>query len=131
MNEPSPSLLLRAPIPTQSRLSFCEATPHDLKRWIASLPKANIGEMAHQLYKGLAELNQLLTPDDNRLQLLELLRPEVYYVCKHLERHFLDQANVHAKSPTSVRPCRTTLQSATNKSSCALRHASARSAGRC
>ncbi|RON70635.1 molecular chaperone [Pseudomonas fluorescens] len=83
---------LRAPTPTQSRLSFCEATPRDLKRWIAGLPKANIGETARQLYQGLGELNQLLTPSDNRLQLLELMRPEVYFVCQHLERHFLHQA---------------------------------------
>ncbi|MCO8310354.1 molecular chaperone [Pseudomonas mandelii] len=94
MNETNPVLLLRAPIPTQSRLSFCEATPRDLKRWIVNLPKANIGETARQLYQGLSELNQLLTPSDNRLQLLELLRPEVHYVCKHLERHFLHQAIV-------------------------------------
>lgn len=44
------------------------------------------------MYQGLSELNQLLTPSDNRLQLLELLRPEVYFVCQHLERHFLHQA---------------------------------------
>jgi hypothetical protein len=94
MNETSPHLLLRAPIPTQLRLTFCEATPRDLKRWIADLPKANIGETARQLYLGLSELNQVLTPSENRLQLLELLRPEVYYVCKHLERHFLHQAIV-------------------------------------
>lgn len=94
MNETNPALLLRAPIPIQSRLSFCEATPRDLKRWIANLPKANIGETARQLYQGLSELNQLFTPSDNRLQMLELLRPEVYYVCKHLERHFLHQAIV-------------------------------------
>lgn len=94
MDETSPHLLLRAPAPTQSRLSFCEATPRDLKRWIADLPKANIGETARRLYQGLSELNQLLTPSDNRLQLLELLRPEVYYVCKHLERHFLHQSIV-------------------------------------
>jgi len=74
------------------RLSFCEATPRDLKRWIAGLPKANIGETARLLYQGLGELNQLLTPSDNRLHLLELLRPEVYFVCQHLERHFLHQA---------------------------------------
>ncbi|MNI19761.1 hypothetical protein D3C73_732080 [compost metagenome] len=58
------------------------------------MPKANIGETARRLYQGLSELNQLLTPSDNRLQLLELLRPEVYYVCKHLERHFLHQSIV-------------------------------------
>ncbi|MEJ6819100.1 molecular chaperone [Pseudomonas sp. LF-5] len=83
---------LRAPAPTQSRRSFCEASPRDFKHWIAGLPKANIGETARQLYQGLGELNQLLTPSDNRLQLLELLRPEVYFVCQHLERQFLHQA---------------------------------------
>ena len=83
---PRPHLLLRAPTPSQLSLTFCEATPRDLKRWIATLPKANLGETARLLYQGLGELNQLLTPSDNRLQLLELLRPEVYFVCKHLER---------------------------------------------
>ncbi|MFW9079309.1 molecular chaperone [Pseudomonas sp. P2757] len=94
MSEPKFQPALRAPTPTQLRLSFCEASPRDLKRWIAQLPKANIGETARQLYQGLGELNQLLTPSANRLHLLELLRPEVYYVCQHLERHFLHQAIV-------------------------------------
>jgi hypothetical protein len=92
MSQTISSPQLRAPTPSQPRLSFCEATPRDLKRWIAGLPKANIGETARQLYQGLGELNQLLTPSDNRLHLLELLRPEVYFVCQHLERHFLHQA---------------------------------------
>ena len=92
MSEPRSRPPLSAPTPTQLRLSFCEATPRDLKRWIADLPKANIGETARLLYQGLNELNQLLTPSDNRLHLLELLRPEVYFVCQHLERHFLHQA---------------------------------------
>ncbi len=92
MSQTNFSPKLRAPTPTQTRLSFCEASPRDLKRWIAGLPKANIGETARLLYQGLGELNLLLTPSDNRLQLLELLRPEVYFVCQHLERHFLHQA---------------------------------------
>ncbi|MGV8916418.1 MAG: molecular chaperone [Pseudomonas sp.] len=101
-SHPSLHLLLRAPTPTQSSLSFCEATPRDLKRWIALLPKANLGETARLLYQALGELNQLLTPSDNRLQLLELLRPEVYYVCKNLERHFLSQAIVLDERPRKV-----------------------------
>ncbi|MCF5702442.1 molecular chaperone [Pseudomonas syringae] len=92
MSQTKSSPQLRAPTPSQPRLSFCEATPRDLKRWIAGLPKANIGETARLLYQSLGELNQLLTPSGNRLQLLELLRPEVYFVCQHLERHFLHQA---------------------------------------
>lgn len=92
MSESRPQAFLSAPTPSQTRLSFCEATPRDLKRWIADLPKANIGETARLLYQALGELNLLLTPSDNRLNLLELIRPEVYFVCQHLERHFLHQA---------------------------------------
>jgi hypothetical protein len=94
MSGPSSHLLLRAPIPTQSSLTYCDGSPRDLKRWIAALPKANLGETARLLYQGMGELNQWITSSENRLQLLELLRPEVYYVCKNLERHFLNQSIV-------------------------------------
>lgn len=102
MSNMSFPLLLRVPTPTQSSLSFCEANPRDLKRWISTLPKANLGEMARQLYQGLSELNQLLIASDSRLLLLEELRPEVYFVCKHLERHFLNQAIVLDERPRKV-----------------------------
>ncbi len=58
--------------------------------------------MARQLYQCLVELNQLITPAENRLQLLELLRAEVYFVSKHLERHFLNQAIVLDERPRKV-----------------------------
>ncbi|EJO92056.1 hypothetical protein A471_18425 [Ectopseudomonas mendocina DLHK] len=94
--------MLRVPTPSKQSLSFCDGSPRDLKRWIAGLPKANIGETARQLYQSLVELNQLLTPSENRLQLLELLRPEVNFVCQHLERHFLNQAIVLDERPRKV-----------------------------
>ena len=102
MDKQNSHLLLRVPTPQKPSLSFCDASPRDLKRWIANLPKANIGETARQLYQALIELNQLRTASDNRLQLLELLRPEVYFVCKHLERHFLNQAIVLDERPRKV-----------------------------
>ncbi|NQD95863.1 molecular chaperone, partial [Pseudomonas sp. CrR25] len=102
MDKQNPHLLLRVPSPNKQSLSFCEPNARDLKRWIAGLPKANIGETARQLYQALVELNQLQTPSDNRLQLLELLRPDVYFVCKQLERHFLNQAIVLDERPRKV-----------------------------
>lgn len=102
MDKQSSHLLLRIPTPQKSALSFCDASPRDLKRWIANLPKANIGETARQLYQALVELNQLRSAADNRLQLLELLRPEIYFVCKHLERHFLNQAIVLDERPRKI-----------------------------
>lgn len=102
MERTSPHQQLRVPTPNQHSLTFCEASPRDLKRWLGNLPKANLGEMARQLYHCLVELNQLITSTENRLQLLELLRPEVYFVCKHLEKHFLNQAIVLDERPRKV-----------------------------
>ncbi|MFZ6046128.1 molecular chaperone [Pseudomonas sp. CR3202] len=102
MDHRSPHLLLRVPTPSKQSLSFCDATPRELKRWISHLPKANLGETARQLYQALAELNQLITPSENRLQLLELMRPEVCFVCQHLERHFLGQSIVLDERPRKV-----------------------------
>jgi len=102
MDKQSHHLQLRVPTPNKQSLSFCDATPRGLKRWLDALPKANIGETARQLYQALIEFNQLVTPSDVRLQLLELLRPEVYFVCQQLERHFLNQAIVLDERPRKV-----------------------------
>jgi len=83
------SLFLPVPSPSQQRLTFCEATPKGLARWIGALPKANLGEMSRQIYSALNELNELTTAPDNRLQLLELLRSEVFSICVRLEVELL------------------------------------------
>lgn len=98
----SPQQFLRVPTPTHESLSFCNATPRELKNWLDHLPKANLGETARQLYQGLIELNQLKLPVEARLQLLELFRPEVQFVCQHLERHFLNQSIVLDERPRKV-----------------------------
>ena len=102
MDSPNPHLQLRVPTPDKQALSFAEASPQGMARWITGLPKANLGETARLLYQSLTELNQLITPTQNRLQLLELLRPEVHFVCKHLERHFLNQTIVLDERPRKV-----------------------------
>jgi len=84
-------LSLQVPTPTQQTLTFCEAASGALQNWLDSLPKANLGETARQLYQGLLELNRLQTPASNRLTLLELFRAEIHSVSKNLERYFLDQ----------------------------------------
>lgn len=91
MENQSPPLQLRVPTPNKQSLSFCNSTPRDLNRWLSDLPKANIGETARQLYQGLVELNQLDISGEERMRLLELFRPEVYFICRSLERYFLNK----------------------------------------
>jgi hypothetical protein len=91
MDKNNPDLLLRVRKPDKQHLSFCDANPRDLARWIAALPKANIGETAKQLYQALVELNQVKLGTDIRLQLLELLCPETDFICRSLEKYFTNQ----------------------------------------
>ncbi len=102
MDRQSQHLLLRAPAPTRQSLSFCEASVPAVTAWLAGLPKANIGETARQLYQALIELNQLRVASETRLQMLELLRPDVYFVCKQLEKHYINQSIVLAERPRKV-----------------------------
>lgn len=102
MDNQSQPLLLRVPTPDCQELSFCEPSVRGVKRWLAGLPKANLGETARQLYQAMRELNQLRTPATNRLQLLELLRPEIHFVCRELERYFINQPIVLGERPRKV-----------------------------
>ena len=86
--------MLRVPTPDQRSLTFCDATPAGLKRWLDQLPRAKLGEFARMLYQGLLELNRLILTQEARLRLLEALRPDVQRVCQQLERHVFNQAIV-------------------------------------
>ncbi|MDX1635522.1 MAG: GTPase, partial [Marinobacter sp.] len=81
-------------IPDQkiASLSFCEATPKAFRDWLGSLPMANVGEVSRQLYHAVIELNQLFIAPPQRLQLLELIRPRIRFVCNELARHYLGLA---------------------------------------
>lgn len=83
--------LLRIAPPDLPTLSCCTPQPAALRAWLGELPKANLGETARRLYSALLELNRLRTPAANRLQLLELVQPEVRFVCIQLQQHLRSQ----------------------------------------
>lgn len=102
MENPSQPLLLRVPTPDCQGLSFCEPSVSGLRHWLAGLPKANLGENARLLYQAMRELNQLRTPPQSRLQLLELMRPEIHFACRQLERYLLNQPIVLGERPRKI-----------------------------
>ncbi len=110
MDTPSLKLRLRVPTPEQTHLAFCKPSVRDLKLWIQNLPKANIGETARLLYQALIELNQFKTSADNRVQLLELLRPEVMFINAQLGRHFLNNSVMLDERAQKVANLSQTLQ---------------------
>jgi len=72
-------------------LSFCSPQPKQLQEWVDALPQMNIGECAKQLYAAIQEVNRFQTDAQNRLQLLEILREPIRYICKSLGKHFLNK----------------------------------------
>lgn len=110
MDNATPTMNLRVPAQTLESLSFADSTDKGIAHWIANLPKANIGETARQLYKGLIELNQLQIAPDKRLAMLELIRPQVHYVCTALSRYYLGQSIVLEDRPRKVANLSQSLQ---------------------
>lgn len=108
-NADSP-LNLRVPQQTLETLSFADSHEKGIGQWIADLPRANIGETARQLYQGLIELNQLQVAPDKRLGMLELIRPQVHYVCAALSRYYLGQSIVLEDRPRKVANLSQSLQ---------------------
>jgi len=92
MDKPNQLLSLQTPQQDLSSLSFCKPTARDLTTWIHGLPKANIGELARLLYQALVELNRLQATTELRFQLLEIIRPEVSFITKQLEKNHLLQS---------------------------------------
>lgn len=75
-----------------SSLSFCEASPRAFNDWVESLPLANVGESARQLYHAIIELNQLDITPALRMKLLGFLRPRLDLICEQLSQHFLGRS---------------------------------------
>ena len=110
MDNTTYALNLRVPQQTLDSLSFADSSEKGISQWIAELPKANIGETARQLYHGLIKLNQLRIAPDRRLAMLELIRPQVHYVCAALSRYYLGQSIVLEDRPRKVANLSQSLQ---------------------
>ena len=89
-----PKSYLNIPNQTLTTLSFCDPSARQLKAWVNSLPMANIGETARQLYHALIEFNQLSLNDPSRLELMDLVRTPVHYICTALNQKYLNQGVV-------------------------------------
>lgn len=85
---------LNVPEQTQSTLTFCDPTARQLKAWVDSLPMANIGETSRQLYHAVIEFNQLKISDASRLELMDMVRGPIHFVCNQLNNRYLNQGVV-------------------------------------
>lgn len=65
--------------------------PRKLKKWLADLPHANMGEMTRQIYAVIRDLNRQKMPSKHRMDDMELLREPVRKILDNLEKHFINR----------------------------------------
>jgi len=81
----------RLPAQDLLRLSFCAPKAQHVKEWVESLHATRIGQTSVILYKTLPEVVRLKTSVEQRLSMLETMRPFVNQCIEGLTREFLHQ----------------------------------------
>ncbi len=76
----------QAPASPDSFLLDAKAT----NAWFSALPMANIGETARQIFNALVDCNRMEMSQVIRARVTEQFREPVAYLCKNLERHYVD-----------------------------------------
>lgn len=110
MSNPAEHFSLKLPPHDLEVLSFSAPQPKKVQEWVDSLPKMNVGESAKRLYAAIQELNRLKTDSDTRFQLMEILRGPIHYICKSLEKHFLNKAVVLPQKEAKIAALAQALQ---------------------
>ena len=65
--------------------------PRKLKKWLANLPHANMGEMTRQIYSAVRDLNRQTMATKYRIENLEQLREPVRNIFDNLEKYFINR----------------------------------------
>ena len=85
------SVSLRIPQQTLSELTGVSKQVNKFEDWLNKLPKGHVGQTAKQIFQALDEISRLKTTEQNRFELLELIRPTVLLLLPSLSKHYLNQ----------------------------------------
>ncbi len=81
--------VLRIPAQQEAGPSGFDSRPQHIEQWINGLPRADIGEMARLVYKGLHELNRVMLPETDRARIAEMFREPVHHLAMTLKKHYI------------------------------------------
>ena len=98
----NPATRLNLPLQDREQLTTCPSTPQALASWLESLPKTNLGQTTRSLFEAVTDLNQVKMAPVLRQQLLEVLRPAIYFAASGLRRHYLNQAIILSEQAQKV-----------------------------
>lgn len=65
--------------------------PRKVKKWLAELKRANMGDYTRQLYNGLITLNRQAMSPKYRLENMETLREPTRHIFNQLHKHFVNR----------------------------------------
>jgi hypothetical protein len=82
---------LSMPVINPSNVPKEKMTPEKVKEWIASLPMADTGSAAKNLFMTLNEYNRTYIEPMERFKLIELYRLTNRTICTTLKKHYIEQ----------------------------------------
>ena len=65
--------------------------PRDIKKWLSNLPQANMGDLTRQVFTRLRDFNRQTMPSKNRMEILELMRPQARGIFDYLKKYFVNR----------------------------------------
>jgi len=66
--------------------------PRKVKKWLAQLPRASMGDMTRQIYNALVDLNRQDMPPKYRIENMELFREPIQLILDHLHKQFINRS---------------------------------------
>ncbi len=85
-----PFLGLRIPTQSAPKADNILLDLKETEGWFNSLPMANVGETARQVFSTLVEFNRIEIPDLLRAKTVEKFRPPVEYITTNLQKYYVD-----------------------------------------
>ena len=82
---------LRIPEQSEGQGSAFPNHPRKVKKWLADLPQANMGEITRQIFSAVREINRRKIPAKHRLEIMEMLRIPSRSIFDNLKKYFINR----------------------------------------
>jgi hypothetical protein len=73
-----------------SVVTFCQANTDAVTQWVETLPATNLEEISVRLYQAIKEMATTRLDPALAIEILEILRPSVYFTCQCLDRQLIN-----------------------------------------
>ena len=84
---------LSIPVQNPNAVTTVKFTPSDILNWRNALEMADLSVTTKKLYQVMREGSRAPIGPKDRLEILELLRPTVQFICQSLSKHYMNQSH--------------------------------------